>query len=296
MTEIKMSSLPWWRTDTYDDDVAIPTSLRVEPAGPQGIALVRVWPDGRTDQGWGLNPSSGGGDGFWERYNRGEFNERRVVYGFERDKWAFAFVMRSMQLVCLDIDGKNGGLEHAKKLGMLPATLAETSKSGDGYHLFYRYAEPWTDLVGYGELSDRIGIEQGVDFRATGCVFHYSQQRWNHRAIADAPPHLIESIKARHQKQAATTARILTVLSDGDPLEILMMHDQILTDLRKPIKAGKRNNTLFAIGSQMVQSQMPDWENLLAERAIQVGLDNAEAEKLVRNVRQYGLTNQPPTP
>ena len=86
-----------------------------------------------------------GADGFMPRYLRGVFNSRRVVYGYERGKWAYAFVMRSMRLVCVDIDGKNGGLEHAKKLGLLPPTLAETSKSGDGYHLFYLVDEEWDD-------------------------------------------------------------------------------------------------------------------------------------------------------
>ena len=64
---------------------------------------------------------------------------------------------------------------------MLPPTLAETSKSGDGYHLFYLVDEEWDDEKGYGLLGDRIGIEQGVDIRATGCVYHHPQQRWNDR-------------------------------------------------------------------------------------------------------------------
>src|SRR6185503_17331686 len=152
------SSLPWWRTDDYDGATRDATIASF--AGPKGMALVRAWPDGRTDPGWGLTSPSG--DGFMLRYMRGEFNERRVLYGYVRDKWAFAYVMRSLKLVVVDIDGKNGGLEHAKKLGMLPPTMAETSKSGDGYHLFYEHDEPWDNDKGFGALSDRIGIEQGV--------------------------------------------------------------------------------------------------------------------------------------
>src|SRR5690242_14456333 len=142
-----MTSKPWWQTDSYDDDVAVPSAFS-NYAGPEGLALVRAWPDGRTDPGWGLQGANGG-DGFMPRYMRGEFNERRVVYGYDHGKWAFAFVMRSVRVVCIDIDGKNGGLEHAKRLGALPPTMAETSKSGNGYHLFYRTDENWDDVRGF---------------------------------------------------------------------------------------------------------------------------------------------------
>ena len=36
-----------------------------------------------------------------------------------------------------------------------------------------------------------------------------------------------------------------------------MMQDEMVSELAKPIPAGKRNQTLFAIGSQMEQAQVP---------------------------------------
>jgi hypothetical protein len=222
------------------------------------------------------------------RYERGEFDSKRIIYGYERSKWAFAFVMRSMQILCVDIDGKNGGFDHAKKLGRLPPTLAETSKSGNGYHLFYSVPEDWNPVSGYGELSDRIGLEQGVDIRATGCVYHHDTQRWNRRPMADAPPQLIDQLKHREQKLLATTARITSVLADADPLEVLLMHDEILNDLAKPMPQGKRNNTLFAIGQKMREAEIPDWEQKLSDRATQVGLDQMEIGKLIGNIEKYG--------
>lgn len=221
------------------------------------------------------------------RYMRDEFNARKVLYGFNRDRWAFAVVMRSVRMVCIDIDGKNGGLEHAKKLGALPLTLAETSKSGDGFHLFYLVDEAWDAERGFALLSDRIGIEQGVDIRATGCVYHHSQQRWNGRGLAMLPNHLYEILTHRNQKIAATAARIQGVLDSQDELEILMMQDELLSELSKPIPTGKRNNTLFAIGSQMKEAQIPNWEEHLADRGVQLGLDADEVEKLVNNIGKY---------
>lgn len=276
---------PWWQTDEYIHDNALPQDF-TDHAGPNGVALVRAWPDGRTDKGWGLMGPDGS-EGFIPRYERGEFNQRRVLYGFEKGKWAFAIIMRSVRLVCIDIDGKNGGLEHAKRLGMLPHTMSETSKSGDGYHLFYSVDEQWDDARGFGLLGDRIGIEQGVDVRAVGCVYHHPQQRWNDRPVAPLPEHLKTLLLHREQKVAAQTERIVKVLQSSDETEILMMHDEILTDLAKPIPAGKRNTTLFAIGSQMQSAQIHDWDEKLYTRALDVGLDNHEAQKIVENVKRY---------
>ena len=278
------SSLPWWRTDEYDGEQALP-SVFEDVAGPKGVALVRAWQDGRTDPGWGLQSPSG--EGFMPRYGRGEFNGKRVLFGYEHDRWAFAVVMRSVPIVCIDIDGKNGGLEHAKRLGMLPPTLAETSKSGNGYHLFYLVDDEWDPQLGFGLLGDRIGIETGVDIRATGCVYHHKQQRWNSRELTELPEHLLDSLKHKQQKIAAQNARITTVLANEDPMEVLMMHDQMLSDLQAPIPQGKRNNTLFAIGSQMKLGQYPDWQTVVAQRASDVGLDQTVVDTLISNIDRY---------
>jgi hypothetical protein len=273
------SSTPWWKTENYRIDSPLPAYLIGSYAGPNGTALVRAWPDGRTDKGWG-------GDTFMEHYLKGDFNARRVLYGYERDKWAFAIVMRSLSVVAVDIDGKNGGFEHAKKL-MLPPTLAETSKSGDGYHLFYSVDKPWDDVTGFATLGDRIGFEQGVDFRGTGCVYHHKQQLWNDRPVVPLPEHIRERLTNREQKIAATQARISSVLASGDDLEVLMMHDDILSRLAAPIPVGKRNNTLFAIGSEMQSAGIGDWDAKLYDRATELGLSGDETQKLIDNIGKY---------
>jgi Bifunctional DNA primase/polymerase, N-terminal len=255
------SSTPWWKTENYRLSVDLPSNI-ADHAGPHGIALVRAWPDGRTDKGWG-------GDTFMEHYVKGDFNHRRVLYGYNRDKWAFAIIMRSLNLVAVDIDGKNGGFEHAKKL-MLPPTLAETSKSGDGYHLFYSVDKPWDDVTGFAALGDRIGFEL-----------------WNDRPVVPLPEHIRERLTNREQKIAATQARISSVLASGDDLEVLMMHDDILSRLAAPIPVGKRNNTLFAIGSEMQSAGIGDWDAKLYDRATELGLSGDETQKLIDNIGKY---------
>ena len=290
MTEPTLSTLtsqPWWRTDDYTKDEAVPQVFN-DLAGPQGLALVKAWPDGRTDQGWGLQgPKTDPENGFMPRYMKGEFNARRALYGYERDKWAFAIIMRSVLLLCIDIDGKNGGLEHAKRLGQLPVTLAETSKSGNGFHLFYLVEDEWDETVGFGAYNDHIGIEQGVDIRSVGCVYHHKQQRWNYRAPTPLPSHLHDLLQARRQRQEHNAQRITKVLATGDDMEVLMMQDELVTDLKKPIAQGKRNTTLFAIGQKMKQAGTPDWQTLIADRATEVGLDSDEADQLVQNITRY---------
>lgn len=282
---MKHTTTSWWETDDYSGEQEYPAQFE-DMAGPRGVALVRAWPDGRTTEGWGLTGARGT-DGFMPRYMRGEFDPRRTLHGYRQDKWAFALVMRSLSMVCVDIDGKNGGIEEARKLGPLPPTTAETSKSGDGYHLFYLVDELWDPAKGYGLLNDRIGVVQGVDIRATGCVYHHKQQRWNGRPIEMLPDYLAEMLLHREQKIEATNQRITKILNSNDDLEVLMMHDELITELNKPIPTGKRNNTLFAIGSQMQTAQVPNWEELLENRALKAGLDNGEAEKLVSNISKY---------
>lgn len=276
---MQTTPLPWWRTDEYDWDVAVPAAIE-ELSGPMGVALVRAFADGKTDAGWG-------DDKFMANYTSGEFNARRAVYGYSKGKHAFAFIMRSVQLVCIDIDGKNGGLEHAKKLGALPPTMSETSKSGDGYHLFYSVDQEWDEALGYGSILDRIGIEQGVDIRATGCVYHHDTQRWNDRAPAPLPKYLLDLLQTKQQERQHRAQYVAAVINSQDETEILLMRDALMTDLAKPIPAGKRNNTLFAIGQQMKTAQIADWPALIEKRAGEVGLDVEETDKLVSNIQRF---------
>ena len=271
---------PWWMSETYNNDWAVPSEL-VKYSGPKGVAIVRAWQDGKTSKGWG-EPT------FMDMYMKGRFGGRPVIPGYEQGRWALAYVMRSMRLVCIDIDGKNGGFDGVKQLGMLPYTLAETSKSGNGYHLFYSIPDDiWNLDSGYAQLPDRIGLQQGVDLRAVGCVYHYPQQRWNDRPIMPLPSYLHQQLLARKASSASVVDEIIKLLDAGDPLEVAMMQDQLIADLNKPIPAGRRNTSLFAIGSQMFLGQVPGWKQLVHDRALALGLDLDEADKLIANIERY---------
>lgn len=283
---------PWFTTDPYEFD--IPVHPRIEAlSGPQGVACVRVWGDGTTDAGWGLRRDDQPENfGFMYKYTTRRFDPSKMMVSYNAGKHALAYVMRSTKVVCIDIDGKNGGLTHVGKLGMLPLTLAETSKSGDGYHLFYSVSEDeWDDELGFAQFSDRIGIEQGVDIRATGCVYHYPQQRWNNRYLVEMPQHLKDRLSNHAQKKNAEVMQIIKLLNDPDMQEeLLMKTDELITDLAKPIPSGRRNNTLFAIGSKLMLAGVPDWEQRIYARATNVGLTAGEAKKLVANISKYGGT------
>jgi hypothetical protein len=274
-------------TDEYFSATPIPAEFE-QHAGPHGIALVKAWQDGRTSRGWGLKPTEKS-PGFMKSYESNTFRSDIVTFGYESGRWSFAFVMRSLRMVCIDIDGKNGGLVEARKLGMLPYTLAETSKSGDGFHLFYLTSDDqWDSETGFAMFNDRIALEQGVDLRSVGCVYHYKQQRWNNRALAELPQHLKDRLNRDKQRSSGTTDEIIKILDTGDPTEVAMMHDTMITDLNKQIPAGRRNTTLFAIGSQMMQAQIPGWPRLVHDRALALGLDIEEADKLLHNIKKYG--------
>jgi hypothetical protein len=284
---MQSSSMPWWRNDEdYVHDMPLP-SYFVDAAGPRDVALVRVWGE-RTQEGWGLNGPRGE-PGFMPRYLKDEFAPRRSLYAYEKKADPFAIVMRSVKLICVDIDGKNGGFDGGKALGNLPITLAERSKSGNGYHLFYATPEDeWDETLGFSQFTDRIGIEQGVDIRAVGCVFHHASQRWNGAQPAPMPEYLAEILRARDQRQQAATERIAKIREGGDIMEVLMLKDELIADLQKPIPAGKRNTTLFAIGQKLREADVDGWEVLLQDRGQQVGLPESEVDKIIENINRYG--------
>ena len=269
----------WWQTDSYDGEDPLPQEL-IELAGPHGVALVDVFPDGRTQAGWGSEK-------FMGEYEGKKFSARRKVKAFEMRQWPFAIVMRSLPVVCIDIDGKNGGFVSAPAfLGNAPVTLAETSKSGNGYHLFYSLPDTWDPVSGFGMIGDFIGIADGVDIRGTGCVYHHTTQRWNDRAIAPCPAWILDTLIKREQYKAARKATIVNT-STLDEWEQLIMHDELFERLNKPIPEGKRNNTLFAIGSEMKTAGVPDWDTRIGARAEELGLDADEVTKLVSNIETY---------
>ena len=278
----------WWRkSDSYTQDEVVPYAFR-SLCGPKGVAVVRAWDDGKTMKGWGTTAKKPGDPTFMEQYNADVFNVAKHERGYKLGTWNLAYIMRSLAIVCVDIDGKNGGIENAIRLGPLPVTLAETSKSGDGYHLFYSVLEEtWDEALGYAKYSDRIGIETGVDIRATGCVYHYPSQRWNTADIAPLPEQLARRLMNSSQQIAARAELITKTLTTAEDHEVLMMKQALIDDLAKPIPAGRRNNTLFALGSQMKLAQVEGWDDMVRARAIEVGLDSDEADKLVGNISNY---------
>ena len=287
MNALNIPDKPWWETDNYAFKDAVPDSL-THLSGPNGVALLRAYQSGMTQKGWGLQPPKGESDAFMPRYTRGEFLPRRALFGYDKGETGFAFVMRSMKVLVIDIDGKNGGLEHATELGNLPLTLSETSKGGNGYHLFYETDEVWDEAeLGYAGFPDQIGIVQGVDIRAVGCVYHWQQQRWNNRPIAKLPTWLADRMLERQKQRLAAAAKITNAVASQDPEELMLMQSDLEDELKKPIAAGKRNTSLFAIGNKMKVAGITHWEGLIRARAADIGLEQDEIEKLIRNITRY---------
>lgn len=277
----------WWKTEQYTGKHLIPKEFQ-SLAGPKGVACVRVWPNGKTDSGWGMTPDKTGRT-FAVNYDAHKFDQQIALIGWLSRRWDFAFVMRSMKLVCIDIDGKNGGMSNIGKLGMLPHTLAETSRSGDGYHLFYSTPwDTWDEDKGFAMFKDRIGVVPGVDVRAVGCVFHYDHQLWNDRPVVPLTDYLKDTWLARASKTDQALDEIVEMVARGEEDEVIAIRGKLVNDLNSTkIPVGKRNTTLYAIGVQMLLAGVPNWDDLVWQRALQVGLDKDEAHKLVGNVKKY---------
>lgn len=285
---LNLSTENWWEDPKqYTFDAIIPKQLRdLSYWGPDGAAIVKAYADGSTQRGWGLSAKDGQ-PSFMQRYKAGEFRIERVERGYDTEAHAAAIVMRSARLVCIDIDGKNGGDQHVTKIGLLPKTLAETSKSGNGWHLFYSVDEEWDLTEGFGEIPDQIGYVTGVDIRSVGCVYHFNTQRWNANPVAPLPEWLREKLLQKKKARLAKASK-LKQLAQLDDTERLLAHAELLDELQKPLKQGTRNTTLFAIGSQLMLADYPNWQGAIHARATDIGLPQREADRLVQNIENYG--------
>jgi hypothetical protein len=94
---------------------------------------------------------------------------------------------------------------------------------------------------------------------------------------------------AQHKtRRVRDSKQLLAIKAAGiDSEEAVIMHDTLTQELAKPIPAGKRNNSLFAIGSKMMNAGVPDWEALIQDRGSQIGLDSTEVDKIISNIGTY---------
>ncbi|QNN98050.1 DNA primase/polymerase [Microbacterium phage Fede] len=261
--------------EQYYINKALPVEIEYDK-----LSLVRLYPSiGKTQPGWNAIE-------FMENYLLNAFNPERAVRFFEKYSSPFGIVMRSVPYICVDIDGKNGGIETARVL-QLPETLAETSKSGNGFHLFYRVPDAvWHDLRGYDEFPDLIGLVPGVDIKGTGVVYHHAKQRWNGKPIVDLPPKMLELLgRARDIKRASRLTR--EGVSGLDAEELMLLHDELKIALEKPIPKGTRNQRLYKIGARMFAANYPHWDTALIERGTEVGLESNEIDDLIHNISEY---------
>ena len=257
--------------------------------GPNGLALVDVFKNGATTPGWGL-VGKDGGPGFARNYSKHKFSPAPRLVKFNQGN-PFAFVMRSLRLVMVDIDrhltdGGADGLISAATM-KLPPTLAETSRSGAGRHLFYSVDDIWSDELGFGMYDDALGVEPGIDIRATGCAYHYPSQHWNNLPVATIPDSVKAYLVVKKNRKNAQIAALRHAASNPDSEEALVIQDALLQELARNIPVGKRNASLFAIGSKMKEAGILEWMAAVADRANELGLSDEETNKLIGNIERY---------
>lgn len=225
-----------WYEDEDQYTEVTPWSDLAEHSGPHGVAVVQVFRE-KTQPGWGH-------ERFMKNYSRSFFDPGKVPEGKP-----YALVMRSLRLLCVDIDGKNDGYKAAKKLE-LPPTLAETSKSGNGHHLLYSYPDEWDENAGYVDQPDRINMWQGIDIKSVGVVYHHLHQRWNTEAIAVLPESIGADLRRRRARDEflTTTPSQASELSDED---LKFKRDMLLIELSRARSTG-RDSSLWRIGASLL--------------------------------------------
>ena len=253
-----------------------------ERAWPLSLSLVHVY---KTKQGGVATTSGWGKKDFMENYLQGKFRPKAYLHRYQFGR-AFGIIIRALPLVCVDIDGKNGGLETARVLH-LPPTLAETSKSGNGFHLFYRTpGDTWSEEFGFDQVADYTGIIPGVDIKGEGIVYHYPGQRWNNLPIAPASQGLMRLIEARRENRERSR-QVSQQLRSMDPEDRAIAADKLEERLARPFPEGTRNTGLYAWGMK-AKGIVPQWEAKLAYRGQQLELEMSEILTIIDNVEKYG--------
>lgn len=248
--------------------------LMVPYVGPFDVAVVKVFGE-KTQPGWGF-------ERFMKNYVRNFFGDHKIEEGEP-----FAFVMRSLQLLVIDIDGKNDGYKEAAKLD-LPPTLAETSKSGNGHHLFYTYPDTWHELEGFGGQPDRVGMWPGIDVKSTGVVYHHPHQRFNDKPIVSLPDSVWDKLVQRNERDAQlrVTPEQAAEMTDED---LKFKRDVLLIELSKHRTDG-RDTSLWRIGASLLNLGVD--EQYMAEKILAAGLKWGVDEdvingKIIPNIINY---------
>ncbi len=264
--------MPWYQDDEYEQVEADAEIAR--HAGPNGPAVVAVYGE-KTQPGWGT-------ERFMRNYVRNFFDPDKI-----QPDQPFAFVMRSLRLLVVDIDGKNDGYKEAAKLN-LPPTLAETSKSGNGHHLFYGYPDIWDDQYGYAGQPDRIGMWDGIDIKSTGVVYHHPHQLWNAEPITALPDDTWQLLQQRNLRDAQlrVTPSQAAEMTDED---LKFKRDLLLIQLSQPRKHG-RDSSLWRIGASLLNLGVD--EAYMAEKIMAAGQrwgvpDEILVNKIIPNIKSY---------
>ena len=271
--------MPQWfeNRSQYFDDSPLPEWLNTRYSN---LSLVRVYPEiEKVQPGWGAKE-------FVYNQSIGAFRPKRALNFYEKKRQPFAIVMRSVPYLCVDIDGKNGGIETCQVLN-LTWTASEISKSGNGFHLFYSVpGAKWDKLKGYAEFPDLNGMIPGVDIRGTGLVYHYPGQLWN-----DVPPAPIPRTLEKLMEKVSVTRYQSRITRQGamalDDDEKLILHDELREALAQRMPQGTRNSRMYAIGAKMFAAGYPAWDIALYERGQEIGLEPQEILHIIKNIEMY---------
>lgn len=165
----------------------------------------------------------------WQHTQR--YDEDQLAYLEDFDEEFFGnqlinshgVVVASSGLLVVDVDGRNGGFESAKKLAAVRAQAGYIVRtgSGNGEHWYFKLPAEWAGKSLSGTLRDYPGI----DFKSSGFVVgvgceHHSGQRYEAQhgspaEVTEAPSELLELLY-RPERQRLTVGGSTTDYSADD--------------------------------------------------------------------------------
>jgi hypothetical protein len=276
----------WFECDDY-------TAGRYSPLLKEGIEVIAC------NQTNGIPVEKGFGVNDWKP---GKFKAtKEKVVGKDH-----ALLMKSINVLCVDIDGKNGGMDNLHKLGYLPPTLAEISRSGTGYHLYYSLTDAQNSTFSM-DFAGKSALATGVDIKTQGLVFQAvatsKHQMYNARQLSLIPDSLANLVELNTIKKQK--ARVFFKSPQGlkelekkrqaqpkDEWDWSSLGTPCSGYCLSPIPQGMRNDSLYTFGLAKMANGETDWEKHMGHAARKSNIPNDELGVLVGQVKRSNLAKE----
>lgn len=182
----------------------------------------------------------------WDEDQLANLENDTGLYGYNKFESGFGVNLQGKNLLVVDIDARNGGVESAAQFARILSACTFVVKTGSGggsKHYYFRIPEEWQGKA----LRSHLDNAKGIDFKSTGFVvgagsLHKSGNRYeaiigDPSDIGDAPEELLQMLLIPERQRTTFEGKTLEY-SDQELHDIVMAIHNDAPDYEKWIRVG----------------------------------------------------------